>query len=172
MKGVLAAAAALLLVLLGCGAENSLGGSVSDLFSLAVSRVTVLRNAEAIQVNYYANNGPDIDLVARVTFATEGLDFRAGQSYPMEGEYIPGQLRTSVTHAGAGEAERRFAPVERGRFELQRGGDIDEDTAGSFNMLFDPDSVEYGAARDLTGNFRSVALDAGFGPIPGIDPPP
>lgn len=172
MRGLLAAALALVVTCMGCASENGLGGSVSDLFSLAVAHVTVLRNDEAIQVNYYANNGADIDLVARVTVAIAGYELKPGISIPMQGEYAPGQARTNVAHAAAGEPVRVLAPVKRGVFELHRGGEIDQDTAGSFDMLFDPQSDEFGASRDLTGTFRATALDAGFGPIPGIDPPP
>jgi hypothetical protein len=156
--------AALLLLLSGCLAENSLGGSVSDLFPLTVSHVDVLRNDEALQITYFNNNGADVDLVARVTVALTGIDLKPGSKVKLEGEYAPGHERTTVSHMGGGEPERLLAPVKQGLLTLDSGGNPGEKTRGSFNMLLQPGDA-YGAGRDLTGTFSSVALDAGFDPI-------
>ena len=153
-----------LLVLVGCGGDNSLGGSVSALFPLDVSQVEILRNEEAIQLSYYNNNGPDIDLVARVTVEVGDLDFHSGVKVPLEGEYAPGHPRTTVGHQRAGEPERYFGTVHRGILSLDLGGEPTQPTRGSFSMLFDTGS-DYGAGRDITGNFAGVAKDAGFDPI-------
>jgi ABC-type uncharacterized transport system ATPase subunit len=40
-----------------CALDNSLGGSVSELFPLEVSRVEVQKNDEALQITYLRNRG-------------------------------------------------------------------------------------------------------------------
>jgi len=147
----------------GCGESNSLSGSVEELFSLEVSRVEVLRNTEALQVSYYRNNGLDVDLVARVTLATEGLDLQPGSKVDLAGNTPSGVVRTTVVHLAAGEPARIFALVDKGDLELDEGGGIDQPTRGDFSMSFQRGDG-YGAGRSMEGRFSSVALDAGFGP--------
>jgi hypothetical protein len=150
----------------GCGESNSLSGSVEELFSLEVSRVEVLRNDNALQVSYYRNNGLDVDLVARVTVATEGLDLRPGSTVNLAGNTDSGAARTTVVHLAAGEPARVFAPVDKGDLELDEGGGIGQPTRGDFSMSFQQGDG-YGAGRTLEGKFTSTALDAGF----GLEPP-
>lgn len=151
--------------LLGCGGPNSLSGSVEELFSLEVSRVEVLRNAEALQVSYYRNNGLDVDLVVRLTLATEGLELRPGSKVNLSGNTESGRARTTVVHLAAGEPARVFGPVDKGDLELDEGGGIGEPTRGNFSLSFQR-GEEYGAGRSLEGRFTSTTLDAGFGPEP------
>jgi hypothetical protein len=151
----------------GCGDANSLSGSVEELFSLEVSRVEVLRNDNALQVSYYRNNGLDVDLVARVTVATEGLELRPGSKVSLAGNTESGVARTTVVHLAAGEPARVFAPVDKGDLELDEGGGIGEPTRGDFSMSFQRGDG-YGAGRSMEGRFSSTALDAGF----GLEPPP
>ncbi|SEK25305.1 hypothetical protein SAMN05444354_101105 [Stigmatella aurantiaca] len=161
--------------LLGCGGPNSLSGSVEELFSLEVSRVEVLRNAEALQVSYYRNAGQDVDLVVRLTLATEGLDLRPGKKVNLAGTTPSGMARTTVVHLSAGEPARLFGPVDKGDLSLDEGGGIGESTSGDFSLSFQRGD-SYGAGRSLEGRFSAVALDAGFGPEPlppeGIVPSP
>ena len=49
--------AALALLLCGCGADVSLGGSVGEVIDLSVSRCEVYRNAFGLQVTYFRNRG-------------------------------------------------------------------------------------------------------------------
>ncbi len=146
----------------GCGGANSLSGSVEELFSLEVSRVEVLRNAEALQVSYYRNNGLDVDLVARVTVATEGLELKPGTKVDLAGNTASGVARTTVVHLAAGEPARLFAPVDKGDLQLDEGGGIDQPTRGNFSMSFQRGDG-YGAGRSLEGRFSATAMDAGFG---------
>lgn len=145
----------------GCAGDNSLGGSVSELFPLEVSRVEVRRNSEALQLSYYNNRGEDIDLVARVTVATQGIDLRPGKKIDLAGEYQPGHLRTSVIHLAWGEPVRNLPPVKSGDLSLSGGGNPGEGTRGNFSMSFDQGG-DLGAGRTLYGNFASPALDGGF----------
>jgi hypothetical protein len=140
---------------------------VEELFSLEVSRVEVLRNDNALQVSYYRNNGLDVDLVARVTVATEGLELRPGSKVSLAGNTESGVARTTVVHLAAGEPARVFAPVDKGDLELDEGGGIGEPTRGDFSMSFQRGDG-YGAGRSMEGRFSSTALDAGF----GLEPPP
>jgi hypothetical protein len=151
-----------------CGlSDNSLSGSVSELFPLGdISRVEVLRNAEALQVSYYRNNELDVDLVVRLTVATEGLELRPGAKVDLAGTTPSGQARASVVHLNAGEPARVFAPVEKGDLKLEEGGSPGEPTRGDFSMSFKKGDG-YGAGRSLEGAFSATALDASFGPEPG-----
>jgi hypothetical protein len=160
LSGLLAAVG-----LLGCGGPNSLSGSVEELFSLEVSRVEVLRNAEALQVSYYRNNGLDVDLVARLSVATEGLELKPGSKVNLSGTTDSGVARATVVHLAAGEPARVFAAVDKGDLELDEGGGIDQPTRGNFSLSFKRGD-EYGAGRSLEGRFSSTAMDAGFGPEP------
>ncbi|MDY7226521.1 hypothetical protein [Hyalangium rubrum] len=151
-----------LLVCWGCGGTNTLSGSVEELFPLDVSRVEVLRNAEALQVSYYRNTGLDVDLVVRLSVATEGLELRPGSKVNLAGNTESGVARTTVVHLAAGEPARLFAPVDKGNLELDEGGDIGQPTRGDFSMSFQR-GEGYGAGRSLEGRFSSTAQDAGFG---------
>lgn len=164
---LVALAACLLAV--ACGAKNSLGGSVSELFPLDVSRVTILRNDEAFQIDYFANHGPDEDLVARVTVATYGLNLAPGKKISLAGEYAPGHSRTTVVHIAAGEPARFFPEVAKGDLKLDSGGQAGQISEGDFSMSFE--QGPYGGGRDLYGNFSAMTQDAGFGPDGGPPPP-
>ena len=160
LSGLLAAVG-----LLGCGGGNSLSGSVEELFSLEVSRAEVLRNAEAFQVSYYRNNGLDVDLVARLTVAIEGIELTPGSKVGLAGNTPSGVARASVVHLAAGEPARIFALVDKGDLELDEGGGIDQPTRGNFSMSFKK-GEDYGSGRSLEGRFAGLAMDAGFGPEP------
>ncbi|ADO69868.1 hypothetical protein [Stigmatella aurantiaca] len=151
--------------LLGCGGSNSLSGSVEELFPLDVSRVEVLRNAEALQVSYYRNAGQDVDLVVRLTLATEGLDLRPGKKVNLAGTTEAGTARATVVHLSAGEPARLLGPVDKGDLSLDEGGEIGQSTSGDFSLSFQRGD-SYGAGRSLEGRFTAVAQDAGFGPEP------
>ncbi|GHG68878.1 hypothetical protein [Comamonas sp. JC664] len=153
--------------LAACGlADNTLAGSVSELFPLDVSRVEALRNAEAFQVSYYRNNDLDVDLVVRLTVSTEGLELRPGAKVDLAGTTPSGQARATVVHLGAGEPARVFAPVQKGDLQLESGGNPGEPTRGNFSMSF-VRGDGYGAGRNLEGAFSIVTQDASFGPEPG-----
>lgn len=151
--------------LLGCGGANSLSGSVEELFSLEISRVEVLRNDEALQVSYYRNNGLDVDLVARLTVATEGIELKPGAKVTLAGKTDSGRDRATVVHLAAGEPARVFAEVDKGDLEIDEGGGIDQPTRGNFSLAFKRGDA-YGSGRSLEGRFSGLAMDAGFGPEP------
>lgn len=160
-------------LLVGCGADNSLGGSVSELFPLGISNVEVLRNDFAIQVTYYANRGTFLDVVARVVVSTSLLDGgTVDMSRPvtinLAGESSPGHQITSVAHAPGGEATRNFPNVKNGDMNLFEIGAENKPTRGNFSMAFDTKGGDLGQGRTLLGTFAvSRTKDAGFG-----DPPP
>lgn len=151
--------------LVGCGGDNSLSGSVGDLFPLEVSRVEVQRNAEALQVSYYRSTATDVDLVVRLSVDTEGLVLKPGQKVDLAGETPAGHARATVVHLAAGEPVRVLAPVEKGDLVLDEGGNPGEPTRGDFSMSFQK-GEGYGAGRTLSGRFSALALDGGFGPEP------
>jgi hypothetical protein len=157
-----AGAAATIALAAGCMGDNSLGGSMSEVFPLDVSRVDILRNDQGFQVSYYNNNGNDIDLVARVSIALEGLDFQAGKDFALQGEYDAGHQRTAVLHLAAGEPPRPLPDVSLGDLQLEQGGNVGEPTKGNFSMSFVADG-SYGSGRTLYGNFSGEAQDAGYG---------
>jgi hypothetical protein len=161
-------AAAVAAAVVGCMGDNSLGGSMSEVFPLDVSRVDILRNDQGFQVNYYNNRGNDVDLVARVSIALDGLDFQSGRDFPLQGAYDGGQ-RTSVLHLAAGEPPRPLPNVSLGDMQLESGGNVGQFTKGNFSMSFVNDGT-YGAGRTLYGNFSGHALDAGYGDWPPVGP--
>lgn len=154
--------AAVVAAVAGCMGDNSLGGSMSEVFSLDVSRVDILRNDDGFQVSYYNNNGNDIDLVARVSIALYGLDFQAGRDFKLQGEYDAGHQRTAVLHLAAGEPPRPLPNVSLGDLQLETGGNVGQPTKGNFSMSFVNDG-SYGSGRTLYGNFSGQAQDAGYG---------
>lgn len=144
------------------GGSNSLGGSLSEVFSLDVSSAHVIRNDQALVVSYEANRGRDIDLVLRFTLALDQLPLQHGRSVPIAGTTDGGVLRATFLHNAAGEPARVLPPVSVGRFTLESGGDPGEDTSGSFDVSFVTDG-SYGSGRGVSGHFRAVALDGGYG---------
>ncbi|QAT82819.1 putative lipoprotein [Corallococcus coralloides] len=149
---------------IACRGDNELSGSVSELFPVTdVSRVEIRRNPEALQVSYFRNNGLDVDLVARLTVDTEGVDLKPGTKVQLGGTTPSGRERASVVHVAAGEPARVFTQVERGDLVLDEGGNVGEATRGDFSLSFKKGDG-YGAGRSMEGTFNSLALDAGFGP--------
>jgi len=147
-----------------CGSgDNSLSGSLSEVFPLDVSTVQVLRNDEALVVAYDANNGRDIDLVLRFALALDGVTLQPGRTIPLQGTTPDGgTLRASFLHNRAGEPVRVLPPVSVGQFTLDKGGNPGEDTSGSFSASFVSDGT-YGSGRGVTGTFHALALDGGYG---------
>jgi len=153
--------AAAVAIAAGCMGDNSLGGSMSEVFPLDVSRVDILRNDDGFQISYYNNNGNDIDLVARISIALYGLDFQAGKDFPLQGEYDAGHQRAAVLHLAAGEPPRPLPDISLGDLALESGGNVGQPTQGNFSMSFVNDG-SYGSGRTLYGNFSGTAQDAGF----------
>lgn len=158
---VVVAASAGVLAGLGCMGDNSLGGSMSEVFPLNVSFVDILRNDQAFQVSYYNNNGNDVDLVAQIVIALDGLNFQPGGDFPLQGEDDAGQ-RTSVLHLAAGSPPEPLPDVSLGDLQLNQGGNVGEFTSGNFSMSFVADGG-FGGGRTLYGNFSGQAQDAGYG---------
>jgi hypothetical protein len=160
------------LLLLSCGPDNGLGGSMSEVFPLDVSRVEVARNEQAIQVTYLLNRGLFLDVVARVTVDVEGVNFVPGKPVKLgapdggTAEYAPGHPRCVVTHAPGGEPVRNLPLVLEGDLTLSHGGQPGTDTSGSFSMRFGETEGDIGFNRTLSGTFHAMAIDAGFGELP------
>lgn len=152
----------------GCGPQNTLSGSVDELFSLEVSRMELHRNEEAFQVAYYRNRGANIDVVARVAISLVDVEFKPGAKIKLAGEYAPGHQRTSVIHQPGGEPVRVFPRVKNGDLVLRKGGEPEELTEGDFSMVFEDEGGDLGAGRTLVGSFSGRPIDAGF----ELPPPP
>lgn len=165
------------LVLSACGLDNSLGGSLGEVFPLDISRVDVHQNAEALQVTYLRNRGVFLDVVVRVSISLAAtgesadggipsLELKPGARFALEGTAPGGVQRTAVTHAPGGEPVRSLPGIKKGDLVITEGGKIGEVTRGNFSMLFDQEGGDIGFGRTLTGTFSGMTLDAGFGPIP------
>ncbi|MFZ5468920.1 MAG: hypothetical protein ACOZIN_05720 [Myxococcota bacterium] len=163
---LLAAGAGAVALVFGCRGENSLYGSVDELFSLEVARVEIRRNHEAFQVSYFNNRGANLDVVARVAVSLQDVDFVPGTKIDLSGEYAPGHPRAAVIHEPGGEPARVFPRVKKGDLVLSSGGNPDELTRGDFSVLFEESGGDIGGGRTLGGSFSAIALDAGFGPLP------
>jgi hypothetical protein len=150
-------------VCLACGkGDNSLDGSLSEVFDLDVSTVHVLRNDDALVVSYEHNAGRDIDLVLRFTLAVDQLTLQTGRTTNIAGSTDGGTLRATFLHNAAGEPARVLPDVSIGEFTLDTGGNPGDDTRGSFSASFVSDG-SYGSGRAVSGNFHAVALDGGYG---------
>ena len=150
-------------VSLACGkGDNSLDGSLSEVFDLDVSTVHVLRNDDALVVSYEHNAGRDIDLVLRFTLALDQLTLQTGRTTNIAGTTDGGTLRATFLHNAAGEPARVLPDVSIGEFTLDTGGNPGDDTRGSFSASFVSDG-SYGSGRAVSGSFHAIALDGGYG---------
>jgi hypothetical protein len=148
---------------LACGqGDNSLSGSLSEVFDLDVSTVHVIRNDEALVVSYEHNAGRDIDLVLRFTLGLDQLPMQTGRSVKLDGYTDGGTLRATFLHNAAGEPARVLPDVSIGEFTLDKGGNPGDDTSGSFSASFVSDG-SYGSGRAVSGRFHATALDGGYG---------
>ena len=148
---------------LACGkGDNSLDGSLSEVFDLDVSTVHVLRNDDALVVSYEHNAGRDIDLVLRFTLALDQLALQNGRTINIAGSTDGGTLRATFLHNAAGEPARVLPDVSIGEFTLDTGGNPGDDTRGNFSASFVADG-SYGSGRAVTGTFHATALDGGYG---------
>jgi len=148
---------------LACGkGDNSLDGSLSEVFDLDVSTVHVLRNDDALVVSYEHNAGRDIDLVLRFTLALDQLALQNGRTINIAGSTDGGTLRATFLHNAAGEPARVLPDVSIGEFTLDTGGNPGDDTKGNFSASFVSDG-SYGSGRAVTGRFHATALDGGYG---------
>ncbi len=148
---------------MACGkGENSLNGSLSEVFDLDVSTVHVLRNDQALVVSYEANRGRDIDLVLRFTLALDQLQLQKGKTVKIAGYTDGGILRATFLHNSAGEPARVLPDVAIGEFTLDKGGNPGDDTSGSFSASFVSNGT-YGSGRAVSGSFHATALDGGYG---------
>jgi hypothetical protein len=164
--GVLATCLCWCLCSWGCGPDNLLSGSLSEVFPLDVSRSEVARNDEAIQVTYYMNRGAAVDIVAKISVSLKGVTVKHGVPIQLAGEYEPGHPRCVVSHVPGGEGVRMLPRVKRGDFVISAGGAPGQATRGNFSMLFDAQGGDLGNGRTFSGNFSGQAADAGFGPLP------
>ena len=161
-SGVLIAALGVM-ASLACGqGDNSLTGSLSEVFDLDVSTVHVIRNDQALVVSYEHNAGRDIDLVLRFTLALDQLSVQNGKSVKLDGFTDGGTLRATFLHNAAGEPARVLPDVSIGEFTLDKGGNPGDDTSGRFSASFVSDGT-YGSGRAVSGRFHATALDGGYG---------
>lgn len=171
--------APLIFLCAACLEDNSLSGSMSEVFRLDVSRVEVHKNDEAIRVTYLRNNGIYLDIVASVTVSlhlpdgginpADGGTLRPlvpGTRIDLAGEYALGHPMVSVVHQPGNEPVRLLPPVQRGDFFVAGGGNPGEETSGDFSIVFQDMGGDIGFGRTLTGRYRGIAIDAGFGPLP------
>src|SRR5207244_6493091 len=140
--------------------ENSLGGSMSEVFPLEVSAVEVYKNDEAIQITYLRNRNIYLDIVARVTVAlklpdggtssVDGGSLRPlvpGTVIDLAGDYELGHPIATVVHAPGGEPVRLLPPVQKGDFHLSGGGVPGTLTSGAFSMVFKDQGGDIGFGR-------------------------
>lgn len=166
---------ALAVGLTSCALDNSLGGSLGEVFPLDLSTVEVAQNPEALQITYYRNRGVFLDVVVRVSVslqdegvAADGgvptIELKAGKRLELGGESPTGQLRCAVTHAPGGEPVRSLPRVKKGDIVITEGGSIGAPIKGNFSMLFEQEGGDVGFGRTLVGSFAvAESLDAGFG---------
>jgi hypothetical protein len=158
-----------------CLVDNSLGGSLSEVFPLDLSRVEVAQNHEALQVTYFRNRGVFLDVVVRVSVSLQDegvapdggiptLVLKPGTTIKLQGDSPTGQQRCAVNNAPGGEPTRSMPRVKNGDLVITEGGEIGQPIKGNFSMLFEQEGGDVGFGRTLFGRFASnESLDAGFG---------
>ncbi|MDP2273548.1 MAG: hypothetical protein Q8K32_22600 [Archangium sp.] len=158
-----------------CLLDNSLGGSLSEVFPLDLSTVEVAQNPEALQITYFRNRGVFLDVVVRVSVSLQDegvapdggvptIVLAPGKRLELQGESPAGQLRCAVSHAPGGEPVRSLPRIKNGDIVITEGGNIGEPIKGNFSMLFEQEGGDVGFGRTLFGRFSSKeSLDAGFG---------
>ncbi len=163
--------------LASCGLDNTLSGSVSELFPLTISKVELAQNGEAMQITYVNNRGVFLDVVARISVSLQVPGMAADGSIPtialepgtklaLDGDAPNGAWRCAVSHAPGGEPVRNFPRVKKGDLAITAGGRVGEKTKGDFSILFEQEGGDVGFGRTLYGDFSGEMLDAGFGDIP------
>ncbi len=177
--------ALLALLCAGCAPDNQLSGSVSELFPLDVSRVTVFRNQEAMKVEYLSNRGIFLDVVIELTVNLTGVDTKDGAKIDLAGEYAPSHQRAEVEHAPGGEPTRILPNVKKGDLKIDHLGigpvcqydaglpdggipcTPPDTSSGNFSILFAEDgSGDIGAGRTLVGTFSAPTIDGGYNDRP------
>jgi hypothetical protein len=168
-----------LLLLAACLDDNTLSGSMSEVFPLEVSRVQIAKNDEGLQVTFLRNRNIYLDIVARLTVALEipdgglnGVDggnmrvLKPGVRMDLQGDYALGHPIATVVHQPGGEPVRLLPDVQRGDLYISTGGAVGEFTSGDFSMVFKDTGGDIGFGRTLEGKFSGLATDAGFGVLP------
>ena len=119
-------------------------------------------------VSFEANRGRDIDLVLRFTLALDQLPLATGE----DGAESPGPPTAGFSAPAFSTTPPASQPgcfrVAVGQFILDRGGNPGDDTSGSFDVSFVTDG-SYGSGRGVSGTFRAVALDGGYGDWDSLD---
>ncbi|MCA2980576.1 MAG: hypothetical protein INH41_07450 [Myxococcaceae bacterium] len=159
-----------------CTPDNVLGGSLGEVIDLTVTEVVALRNPEALQLVFLRNRGVFLDIVIRVTVSLEtrddtgartAVDLEPGARVLLQGDWSPGNPRTTVAHAPGGEPTRNLPRVRSGDLVISRGGRAGALTSGRFSMRFEETGGDLGFGRTLNSNFvAGQTRDAGFGDLP------
>lgn len=159
-----------------CTPENALGGSLGEVVDLTVTEVIAYRNSEALQLIFTRNRGVFLDIVIRVTVslqtvaddgAVTAIEPEPGTKLLLQGDWRPGNPRTTVAHAPGGEPSRNLPRVRSGDLLITRGGKSGALTSGSFSMRFEDTGGDIGFGRTLNSNFvANQTRDAGFGDLP------
>jgi hypothetical protein len=166
----------LLGLLPACTPDNVLGGSLGEVIDLTVTEVLAFRNPEALQLIYTRNRGVFLDIVIRVTVSLQtrnddgtitAVEPEPGTRILLQGDWSPGNPRTTVAHAPGGEPNRNLPRVRSGDLVITRGGKPGSLTSGSFSMRFEETGGDIGFGRTLNSNFiANQTRDAGFGELP------
>jgi hypothetical protein len=149
-----------LLALAGCGAPNTLEGSLGDQVSLTFDTVEIQRSPTAIAVAYLkalpGGGGHDtvLELVATVDAAT--LE-KAGSINLVE--KVGDGLRGAATRAVSGDPRRDLPPLVRGTLAFEGAATSGKSVSGSFSVLFDQGG-SVGAGRTAFGDFTATVAEA------------
>lgn len=167
---------ATMLMLTACTPDNALGGSLGEVIDLTVTEVIAYRNTEALQLIYTRNRGVFLDIVIRVTVSLQtqnedgtitAIEPEPGTRILLQGDWRPGNPRTTVAHAPGGEPTRNLPALRAGDLVITRGGKSGALTSGSFSMRFEETGGDIGFGRTLNSNFiANQTRDAGFGELP------
>jgi hypothetical protein len=124
----------------GCGnAANDLWGSVGEEYTLEFDSVAILKQGDALRIEYTKAAANGIDKVLKLTLMTTGLDLHAGSDLRGETFLSAVTVERLVTEGG------NFPTVSAGQLHFQsfdfiEGGSV----TGDFTILFDNGRTLFG----------------------------
>lgn len=112
----------------GCGASNSLDGSIEELLPLDFAQTAITKQESILVVDYL--NADEITL--RLTVETEDLDLHDGAEVAGD-SFVTSVRLQRATHDNGQFPDVDSGSVRFGRFEFHSGGHV----AGEFDIAFE-----------------------------------
>ncbi|MBI3185020.1 MAG: hypothetical protein HYZ28_23005 [Myxococcales bacterium] len=154
MSGRSVLGAGLLALCGGCGAGNSLEGSLSQELALGFDDVEVRYSAGALALSYLRLSGPAPGTTFQLLVRMDSPEAVAPGSVDLASRLSTGEPRAAASRA-MGDEDSRFPPVAAGVIRLDAWRGKDGLTRGSFGLSFANEAATryVGAGRSVHGTF-------------------